>query len=879
MDSVSSHLAKRANSSLSAYSDGAIDGPKSCFNANKNWLLGWYSDKRHEVPKDARWNGRLVPFVEYELADTSRNEFILVRVDDKFVQFNRAKSFNAGTREDADEVVIVQGDALRNVNSMKLASLSASQIFRHDGVTFEVCAINTGYPDYAELAVYPVGTLSTCPTIPTPRPTPSPTPDFTRSPTAFPTASMLPTETVVTNDNCATAEFLSELGEYIGTTNGATPDQDEAEKCLGRSPGVWYRLRGTGEEMTVSTCHEATTFDTVLSLFVGDCGSLSCAAMNDDLSGCLSKSGITWNSEEGVEYKLLVYGFSNQAGPFGLVFGDPVTPSPTVQPPSLAPSISYSPSQSAAPTTSDYFDLAIASDCSVLNPCGLCRGECDRDSQCAPGLRCYDREGLENISGCTGRGRIARDYCYRDPSLEEAEPSRDPELEIVGQCTAASPCGLCQGDCDSDDECEVGLICKQRGSFEQVPGCSGLGRGGLDYCYPQELEVAEPLFRVTQQFERASSCTIDSPCGECQGDCNRDSDCGDGLRCFQRSGDEPVPGCRGASVRAVDYCFKDPSFKIPPPSNDPELTYVGDCSRPGVSCGLCEGDCYEEDDCEEGLSCFHRGGFEPIPGCSGLGRIGFDYCYLPIEQPEETGRPSDYPSSSPSGYPSSSVSPSGGPTVNPSSSPTGNPTDSVSPSANPTENPTGTPSDSVSPTGMPSDNPSGSPSDSAAPTSQPTGSPTGYPSGSPTRKPSDSASPSISPTGKPTGKPSDSVRPTGSPSATPSGNPSDSHSPTGQPSGSPTVHPTGGPTGVPSGSPTDSPSPSINPTGKPTGKPSDSVTPSATPSGNPSDSDSPTGQPSGSPTGVPSGSPTDSPSPSRSPKPSDTPSLGYAIFR
>ena len=59
-------------------------------------------------------------------------------------------------------------------------------------------------------------------------------------------------------------------------------------------------------------------------------------------------------------------------------------------------------------------------------------------------------------------------------------------------CTKATPCGLCQGDCDTDDDCAGELRCWQRGNKArvhaeinrivgigngpaEVPGCSGLG--------------------------------------------------------------------------------------------------------------------------------------------------------------------------------------------------------------------------------------------------------------------------------------------------------------------------------------------------------------------------------------------------------------------
>jgi len=55
-------------------------------------------------------------------------------------------------------------------------------------------------------------------------------------------------------------------------------------------------------------------------------------------------------------------------------------------------------------------------------------------------------------------------------------------------------------------------------------------------------------------------CTKSKPCGKCEGDCDRDSDCAGNLVCFQRdSSSELVPGCeRGGSgdIDTHDYCYE-----------------------------------------------------------------------------------------------------------------------------------------------------------------------------------------------------------------------------------------------------------------------------------------------------------------------------------
>jgi hypothetical protein len=111
----------------------------------------------------------------------------------------------------------------------------------------------------------------------------------------------------------------------------------------------------------------------------------------------------------------------------------------------------------------------------------------------------------------------------------------------------------------------------------------------------------------------------------CEGDCDKDSDCQSGLTCFQRDGDEPVPGCYGSAKKGSDYCVAVKAL---------------DSSRNGgTGYGMCEGDCDYDSDCDAGLRCFQRDNLESVPGCSGSGKKGWDYCYQatplpPISQPK-----------------------------------------------------------------------------------------------------------------------------------------------------------------------------------------------------------------------------------------------------
>jgi hypothetical protein len=65
-----------------------------------------------------------------------------------------------------------------------------------------------------------------------------------------------------------------------------------------------------------------------------------------------------------------------------------------------------------------------------------------------------------------------------------AAPTVDPNLPPLQtvEDDPQMPLGLCQGDCDTDDDCLDELVCFQREYLERVPGCSGQGTASYDYC-------------------------------------------------------------------------------------------------------------------------------------------------------------------------------------------------------------------------------------------------------------------------------------------------------------------------------------------------------------------------------------------------------------
>jgi hypothetical protein len=63
-----------------------------------------------------------------------------------------------------------------------------------------------------------------------------------------------------------------------------------------------------------------------------------------------------------------------------------------------------------------------------------CIGKCDNDSQCKEGLKCFLRDGLAPVPGCSGNGKRGWDYCY-DPT----EEGREQLLRSRGKKSAIVP--------------------------------------------------------------------------------------------------------------------------------------------------------------------------------------------------------------------------------------------------------------------------------------------------------------------------------------------------------------------------------------------------------------------------------------------------------
>ena len=96
----------------------------------------------------------------------------------------------------------------------------------------------------------------------------------------------------------------------------------------------------------------------------------------------------------------------------------------------------------------------------ACHSCSELEGDCDFNDQCQEGLRC----GSNNCQNSFGFD-IHTDCCY---------------TAILGDddfCTIDQPCGVNEGDCDSNDECKTHLFC----GSNNCPGSLGF-LSSVDCC-------------------------------------------------------------------------------------------------------------------------------------------------------------------------------------------------------------------------------------------------------------------------------------------------------------------------------------------------------------------------------------------------------------
>ncbi len=132
------------------------------------------------------------------------------------------------------------------------------------------------------------------------------------------------------NDLCSNALPAAVPSVTPGSTTAATHDGVGQCGTSNTAPGVWYSVIGTGGVIVATTCDApgsggSASYDTKISVFTGTCAGLVCVGGNDD--NCFGgtsglRSTVSWCSEPGQQYLVLVHGFGGATGTFTLAIND-----------------------------------------------------------------------------------------------------------------------------------------------------------------------------------------------------------------------------------------------------------------------------------------------------------------------------------------------------------------------------------------------------------------------------------------------------------------------------------------------------------------------------------------------------------------------------
>jgi subtilisin-like proprotein convertase family protein len=131
------------------------------------------------------------------------------------------------------------------------------------------------------------------------------------------------------NDLFENAVELSSGSSEAGSTLDATIDTGNPI-CNGQtisSGGVWYFTQGTGNTMVATLCNGPRAYDSRMTVYCLSNGALSCVGGNDDFCGLSSQ--VSFCTQEGATYYILVHGFSAGRGDFQIDLTDDSVPCTT----------------------------------------------------------------------------------------------------------------------------------------------------------------------------------------------------------------------------------------------------------------------------------------------------------------------------------------------------------------------------------------------------------------------------------------------------------------------------------------------------------------------------------------------------------------------
>eukprot|EP01047_Picozoa_sp_COSAG01_P017190 COSAG01_NODE_904_length_12843_cov_83.351146_1_plen_1333_part_10 len=286
--------------------------------------------------------------------------------------------------------------------------------------------------------------------------------------------------------------------------------------------------------------------------------------------------------------------------------------------------------------------------CQWRRRCPACYGDCDRDSDCQPGLRCFQRNDRKPVPGCKpgGGGDInGWDYCYNHQAPWPPQWTRGTRTpsHSTGASRAARGKWFYFLETSFGSISEISYLNSPKLLYATSMTFYYHMYGATMRTLSVEASVAGTWRTVwsrsgqqqsKQQDAWRSSGTVMLPSGATQVRFK-------GIKGTGNTGDmsvdnivilgrllPPPPSVQGQFETGSDHWVVASPPPLPP-------------SRPLVHrgvhgcqwrrrCPACYGDCDRDYDCQPGLRCFQRNDRKPVPGCKpggGHDINGWDYCY------------------------------------------------------------------------------------------------------------------------------------------------------------------------------------------------------------------------------------------------------------
>ena len=126
---------------MMGFSFRADDLPAMCFNPAKNWQLGWYAPKQLEINPNTDLSTEPITLVLNGVVDYDSSpigNYIVVKIGDFYIGFNRAASFNIGVQEAANQVTVIE--KLGSPSSSTVSKI-AGKLGVGDAYTIEISAL------------------------------------------------------------------------------------------------------------------------------------------------------------------------------------------------------------------------------------------------------------------------------------------------------------------------------------------------------------------------------------------------------------------------------------------------------------------------------------------------------------------------------------------------------------------------------------------------------------------------------------------------------------------------------------------------------------------------------------------------------------------